>query len=396
MMSTFDPQPTAFKRPASADRSGGTVATVVPLRLSELSTNALDAWERLADRAAEPNPFFRRDYVQAASAAHGVEPLLLVGESGGEWACCLPVHPVPRWRRLAVPCLAPWMPDITFLSTPLVDRDRIEEAVTALAAFVSAERDCAALVLDPVDPEGIVGAALGDALLLAGHEPVAYADWERAALHRRPEPTYVEEAMSSKRRKELRRLRRALGRDVGAEVELVDRSHDPAAWDDFLRLESAGWKGEAGTALASKAERAAFFRAMCRAGAEAGHLQILSLVCGGHTVAMQCNLIDGDTLFGFKVAYDAEFSRFSPGALLEIDAIGFFHESVSAERADSCAAEDSDLVNRIWPDRRRMQTLIVPTASRRAALVGPNLAAEALARRVARAARARWGRAEQS
>jgi len=385
----------ALDLPANPASPGDVVVHVVPLRLSDLSTNALDAWDRLAARAADPNPFFRREFVQAASTSYGKDPLLLVGATGSEWIFCLPVDPVPRWRRLAVPCLAPWMPDVTYLSNPLVDADYVEEAARALAAFVATERETAALILDPIDPDDASGAALTDAFVMAGHEPIRYAEWERGALHRRAEPTYVDEAMSAKRRKELRRLRRALGRDLGGEVELVDRSDDPSACDEFLRLEGAGWKGSEGTALLSNPATAAFFRSMGESATAAGRLQILSLEGAGRTIAMQCNLIDRGTLFGFKVAYDDEFSRYSPGSLLEVDAIGLFHEKGLAA-ADSCAAGDSEMINRIWPDRRRMQTLIVPTASRRAALIEPNLAAEAFARRVARGARARWGRAPKS
>jgi hypothetical protein len=104
---------------------------------------------------------------------------------------------------------------------------------------------------------------------------------------------------------------------------------------------------------------------------------------------MQCNLVDGGVVFGFKVAYDEALARFSPGALLEVDAFRVFHESPSLKSADSCASPDSELVNRIWPDRRRLQTLIVPTQARRAALIGPNIAAEAAGRKVVRVARAR-------
>ena len=393
-MSTIDPHLPTRGLPASPDPFGGAV-DVVPIRLSDLDTSALEAWDRLADRAAEPNPFFRRAFVQAASEAHEMDPLLLVGASGGEWLLCLPVGR-SRWRRLAVACLVPWMPDVTYLSTPLVDRDHVEAAARGLANFPEMERRAAALVLDPIDPDGDVGRALGDAFLLAGREPIRYAEWERGALHRRPEPTYVEEAMSAKRRKELRRLRRSLGRDLGAEAELVDRSGDPGACDEFLRMEAAGWKGDEGTALASSPQREAFFRSMCASATAAGRLQMLSLECAGRTIAMQCNLIDGGTLFGFKVAYDAEFARYSPGSLLEVDAIGLFHESDHLAVADSCAAGDSEMINRIWPDRRRLQTLIVPTASWRARLIEPNLAAEALARRVAHASRARRERAPKS
>lgn len=393
IVSTIDPHPPARDRPANLGVPGCVDISVDPIRLSALSSSDLEAWDLLAERAAESNPFFRREFVQAAAEAFDTDPLLLVGATGGEWMLCLPVVAVARWRRLAMPCLAPWMPDVTFLSTPLVDRDHVDDAARGLADYLSAERRSVALVLDPVDPDSKVGRALGDAFVLAGREPVVYADWQRGALHRRPEPTYVEEAMSAKRRKELRRLRRALDRDLDGEAKLVDRTDDPEACDEFMHIEADGWKGAEGTALSSNSNSEAFFRSMCRSEAAAGRLQMLSLECAGRTIAMQCNLVDGDTLFGFKVAYHSDFARYSPGSLLEVDSIGHFHESDGLAAADSCAAGDSEIINRIWPDRRHMQTLIVPTAARRAALIEANLTAEAFARRVAHAARARWSRA---
>jgi CelD/BcsL family acetyltransferase involved in cellulose biosynthesis len=359
------------------------------MSLSSLGDGDRAAWSRLAARAAEPNPFFRPDFVASAAAAHRRDPVLVVVMSDDEWIACIPVAPGARWGRLWMPVLAPWMPTLGFLATPLIDESRLTDAAHALAVFVSVEQEAAALVLDPIDPDGPVAGALRQAFAAVGVRPIAYAVWERAALRRRPEATYVEEAMSAKRRKELRRQRRALERELGGPATTVDRSGDPDAYDEFLRLERESWKGDAGTALACTPEGASFFRSMCSTSARDGILQMLALEVRGRTVAMQCNLLDGRVLFGYKVAYDRELAPFSPGAQLEVDGIGVFHDSGAADAADSCAAPDNDVVNRIWPDRRTLQTLIVPTGSTRARLVGPSLAAEAIGRRIVRGTRAR-------
>jgi CelD/BcsL family acetyltransferase involved in cellulose biosynthesis len=357
-------------------------ATVATIRLSELDAEGRSAWRRLADSAAEPNPFYRPEFVEAAAGAHGDDPLLLVVTGSDGWLGCLPVTPARRWRRLPILGLAPWMPDLAFVSTPLLDGDRFDEAAGALAGFIARAGAWGALVLNAIEPGGAVGTALTRAFAAAGTTTILYAEWERAALFRRPQPTYLEEAMSAKRRKEMRRLRRTLERETGGPVQVVERSADASACTDFLALERAGWKGEAGTALASTAAGAAFFRSMC-AGLEAdGRIQLLALQAGERTVAMQSNLIDGGVMFGFKVAYDPALARFSPGALLEVEALQVFHESPSIVTADSCAASDSELINRIWPDRRRLQTLIVPTGSWRGAAIRPSLAATRYARRI--------------
>ncbi len=115
--------------------------------------------------------------------------------------------------------------------------------------------------------------------------------------------------------------------------------------------------------------------------ADHGRAQLLELRAGDVTAAMQVNLIDGGHLFGFKVAFDRELARYSPGALLEVDALEVFHESGSTVAGDSCAAPDNDLMNAIWPDRVRVQTVLVPTGARRARLMRSSLRLERGARR---------------
>ena len=369
----------------AADDGGDPATAVATMRLSELGADDYADWRRLADRAAEPNPFHRPEFVDAVAKSHAQDPLVLVVKSTEGWLACLPVTPVRSWRRIPARVLAPWRPDLAFVSTPLVDRDHVGAAADALAGFVATSDTWGALVLGVIDPGGVVGTALLRAFADAGTTPLVYRDWERAALRRRPQPTYVEEALSSKRRKELRRLRRGLERETGSPLHTVDQSGEAAAWDEFLDLECAGWKGEVGTALASTPEGAASFRAMCAGLAADDRLQILSLRTGDRTVAMQCNMIDGEVMFAFKVAYDPALGRFSPGTLLEVDAIQVFHDAQAVGLADSCAEPDSEFINRLWPDRLRFQTLIVPTGSWRAAPIGPTL----VARRLLKGARAR-------
>ena len=90
---------------------------------------------------------------------------------------------------------------------------------------------------------------------------------ERAMLERRPEDDYLS-GMKTKRRRELDRQRRRLGEELGGEgpAETVDRSEDPDAVADFLRLEAGGWKGREGTAMAAQERDAA---------PHAGHLRPL-------------------------------------------------------------------------------------------------------------------------
>ncbi|MDP9385835.1 MAG: GNAT family N-acetyltransferase [Actinomycetota bacterium] len=358
------------------------------LTTASLAPDDVEAWTGLADRAAEPNPFLRPEFVVSSAVATGEDMTLIRVRDGERWLALLPVGRTRRWRRTQLPVLPPWLPEYAYLGTPLVDGGALEPAVDALLDLLAGERRTTALVLHPFDPGGPLGHTLAARLQSRRIEPLVYAEFDRAALRRRPECTYLVESLSGDSRKKLRSRKRALGRELGGEPAVVDRSDDPAAWEAFLAMELGGWKGERGTALASDPRDAAFFRRMCAGMAARGHLQVVALEAGGRTASMQCNLVDGPALYGFKVAYDAELARFSPGALLEAEAIHrLHHEMPAVEFADSCADPANELINRIWPDRRRLQTLMVPTGSRRGRLMKPAVGVEVAVRRVIRRGR---------
>ena len=349
----------------------------------------VEAWDRLSGRAVEPNPFLRPDFALPALIERGHDAELLVVREGPEWLACLAVRRAARWGRIPVPCLVPWMPDAVFLATPLLDAAALDRAAAAGVEAGERERRAAALVLDLFDPDGPAGAALVAAAQARGVRSVVARDFERGALRRRPEETYLAEAVGTARRKSLRKSRRRLSRELGAEPVLVDRSDEPAAWDAFLAMEAAGWKGAEGTAIACTEGDAAFFRSMCSRMAAEGRLQMLALEGGGRTVAMQCNLIDRDVAYAFKIAYDEALAAYSPGVLLEVAGFEYFHRETPAVLADSCATPDNAFINELWPDRRRLQTLLLLTPAPHSRLVPPALRAEGVARRAWRRARRR-------
>ena len=124
-----------------------------------------------------------------------------------------------------------------------------------------------------------------------GIEPIDYEAFDRAALVRRPEGDYLEEKVSKGRARELRRLRRQLGEQLGGPIEVLDRSGDAEAVEGFLRAEAAGWKGREGTAFACTPEDADFFREVCARFGAAGRLQLLVMTAAGVDVAWKVNFV---------------------------------------------------------------------------------------------------------
>jgi CelD/BcsL family acetyltransferase involved in cellulose biosynthesis len=325
--------------------------------LQSLSGEDLRAWDRLSQRAAEPNPFFERPFVLAAArafAATGVFLLVVEGDGAGCWGGCLPVVPRRILRRPLL--LSAWQHPYSFLGTPLVDSELTEEFAEALVRGVGAPWPGRLLTLQRC-ADGPVLAAI-EAAAIASPRTRVFAERrsERAALERRPEPTYLD-GLSPHHRREYGRLRRRLGEELGAEVTVHDRSDSPAAVGEFLRLEASGWKGREGTAMTASGD-AELFRRLCEEFASQGRLQMLSLEAGGRVAAMKCNLKAGDALFGFKIAFDEELRRFSPGIQLEVENVDVFHQR-SELLTDSCATPTNEMINRLWPDRRTIVKLIL-------------------------------------
>jgi CelD/BcsL family acetyltransferase involved in cellulose biosynthesis len=293
---------------------------------------------------------------------------------------------VTSWRGVPGRALVGWRHMYCFLATPLVAGPNIEAVLAELIA--GGLRTAGCLILDYVDADGALAEPLARALA-AGAWCVELERFERAAIHRRANNDYLEQTVSAGHRGNLRRVRRRLEAGVG-ELTLRERSDDPAAYDEFVSIEGAGWKGAAGTAFACDPRHLKFFREMCAHFADSGRLELLALSSEERTVAMKVNLRAGQGTFGFKTAFDETLSRFSPGIQLEIESMAHFHASPSAW-IDSCSDASNETLNRIWGDRRPLQAVV---ACRRGALGAPPYAAwtvatAALAARRRRAERKR-------
>jgi CelD/BcsL family acetyltransferase involved in cellulose biosynthesis len=345
------------------------------IALGDLKDTEIASWRDLAARALEPNPFYEPEYALPLARELGqldTTALLTVANEDG-WTACLPVTR-SRWHRIPLRSLASWHGHVLYglLGTPLVAADGGAEALEELVDGILRKRRVSFAAFEEVSEDGAVGALL-NGLLRDRPSALPIERFERAALRRRPELTYIEETLNSKRRRELRRQRRKLGEELGAEPVAVDRAGDDAAYEALVALEAAGRKSERGTVMAADERHSRFFVEMCRNFAALGRLQLLALEAGDETLALQCNLAGGDTIFRVKIAYDERWAAYSPGIQLELDVVADFHERRSAVLMDSCASPNNAMINRLWPDRRAVATWALPATGPRGWLAGRTL-----------------------
>ena len=224
-----------------------------------------------------------------------------------------------------------------------------------LAHFDRSPRTALFLHLPELPADGPLNRALDAVLDETTRLGVTVEEAERAMLCSDLSPSaYYERAFSAKRRKELRRLKKRLSECGELTFERLSDSEKLERWvDEFLALEAAGWKGDAGSALACASETKTLFRSAMMGAAAAGKLERLAFRLDGKPIAMLANFVSPPGAFSFKTAFDEDYARFSPGLLLQIENLDLLNRS-DVKWADSCAVEGHSMIERIWGDKRRM------------------------------------------
>jgi CelD/BcsL family acetyltransferase involved in cellulose biosynthesis len=104
------------------------------------------------------------------------------------------------------------------------------------------------------------------------------------------------------------------------QLRVLSAGTDPATFRDgleaFYVMEAAGWKGAAGTAIASDPNTLAFYNAIADLGRREEFILLNLLELNGIPIAGSFNVIAGHQLIGMKTAYLEEYSSYSPGHLL--------------------------------------------------------------------------------
>jgi CelD/BcsL family acetyltransferase involved in cellulose biosynthesis len=268
-------------------------------------------WDDLADRAGA-DPFARPGWFSAWWGAFGDEGRLGVVALRG----------AGRLRALA-PLVrrGPITSSPTNAHTPrfaLLGED--DESLEDLAAILLRLRQ-RRLSLSPLDAGGPSLAAMRSA-----GEAARYRLVERVELqspYRSLEGIgAADELVERKMRKELRRCRRRL-EELGTLALVAERGDGAldAALADAFEVEARGWKGGAGTAIASSPETRRFYEDVARWAARRGSLRLMQLRLDGRLLAFELDLLEGGSLYSLKAGFDPEHARHSPGHLVALAAV---------------------------------------------------------------------------
>lgn len=317
-------------------------------------------WEALAAEAAEPNPFYEPWMLLPALDAYGA------GEEGAGFRCAavwldgtlaglFPMRLERRWRRMPVRAARSWRHRNMVVATPLVRAKTASECVAALLAA----RVAPVLEFEWTPADGAFYGALAETAGDAGYPWLVTDAYARAVLLRERDPR---SRFNSNMKNNLRRWRSRLAAHGELTPARLSSGDDVAAWlDEFMRLEASGWKGRAGTALASREDDRRFAGEVLAEAFRRGRLIITGLDLGGRALARHCMLAAGEGAFTFKIAYDETYAGCSPGILAEVDNVRQFFESPGPRWIDSNTARANTSYGRVWKDRRTVQRVAVGT-----------------------------------
>lgn len=340
----------------------------------------IPAWETLSNTSIERNVFFEPEMLlPALDVYRDAEPRVLLayakprGKPNGEPVLCglFPLAISSDQKQTRLRSFETWRYPQAFLTTPLLRSDVGLETLEAFWRYLEAQKRAPLFVtFNGVNGDGPFQRLLIQFLQTTGSPSFVRSQHSRA-LFLPSESTEAYFARWSRvRRHSVTRLEKRLGELGELTLESLQADGNLSTWlDEFLQLEANGWKGRVGTALGINDSDKEFTKQMLERSFHSGKLMMLALKLDGKTIAIKCNILSGRCGFAWKIAYDESLYKYSPGCVLEKLNVEQMHALNCCDWMDSCAAPNHPMIDSLWPDRRVIQSVSIPTQRRGSNLV---------------------------
>lgn len=338
------------------------------LRLADYAAMG-QAFSELARHALEANPHMAPAAVAAVTELVDEEDIVILAAWFSEalgferlvgiWA----LRRRRDWRSGLAPILvAPLLPLYEVSSVPVIDRDHADDVAGAMLRFLAAAGDLPKTLALPLLPlEGPSFPALSEACRMTGGTLRLYERWQRPVMLPAPggdAERYLRRALGQSYKKRMQQFRTVTKRGT-ATFRRLRGAAARAELNAFLALELSGWKGKAGTAIASRPRDDAYFQRLATLTAEADMLQLDALLLDGKPIAMGLLLDCAGTRHFIKITYDESQGRLSPGRNLAIAMLRADFAGTPPAFFDSGAGEEVDAGTYPWGERREMANAIL-------------------------------------
>jgi CelD/BcsL family acetyltransferase involved in cellulose biosynthesis len=362
-MTSASAAPVAVARERAGDVPRRVVAGRAEWRTLSTLEMIREEWRDLSLRALEPNVFYDPAFALAAAPVFGTDAGAVTVWSRTSPDRLIGLFPARIERRYGVMAtLTGWTHPYAPFGAPLIDQDEAEAAIVAFLDHVEASDRLPGLIMLPlITAEGPFADVLSRVLMRHGGRAERFGEHARALLA--PDSRqlgYLDQAITGKKLKELRRQRRRL-LDKGQLKTVTARGPDemPRALSDHLALEAQGWKGRAGTAALQHAAVRAFMERALADLATQGGVRIDRLMQNNHPLASTITLRSHNAAWFWKIAYDEDFARYSPGVQISLDLTEALLAEPEVVRADSCATADHPMIDHLWRERLVLTDLLI-------------------------------------
>lgn len=278
-----------------------------------------DEWRNLCNEAADDQPFYRPEWIAAHVRAFSprAKIVLLTVSSEGKLLFVLPL--LQEWSVFSgVPLRklrAPVNSHSCRFDAVRHSGSQGDAAVVAAWSYLQNLRGWDLLEMQDV-PEGSTISALALAASRNGFHAVPVPNLSNPYVPIPADPSGFEKLpINARLRGKLRAIRRELDSHGGLKFVRVDKT-DRALLDRFYELESAGWKGREGSAIACNPNIRQFYDEIARSAERFGYLCMYSLEFNGELLAAHFGLSHRSRYFSPKLAYNEKLPQYASGHLI--------------------------------------------------------------------------------
>lgn len=338
-------------------------------RVADLDARYIAAWQRLEASALEPNVYLSPHFALPASRLaprRGVFVAALEQEHGSELELlCLGLFERRLVsRQMPIPHLRAFQSRHSYLTGLLVRRDAAAEWLRRFRRALAGGAYLAGIEFMNQLPHGPLYEMLRSEGSEFGGRWIEYGATKRAVLDAAHSGgDYIEERLSAKRKKALRRSWRQLSGGGAVDWRIVQGSACPDAAEWFLALEHKGWKGKTGSSLRAVPADEAFFREVVHRLAEQNRVFFTELLVGRRIIASAVYFIAGSHAFAFKIGWDPEFACASPGFLNELEFVRAFPAVLPQIVAVDSGATQGAFIETLWCGRRTLASGFYATSA---------------------------------
>ncbi len=339
----------------------GVVRIVSVQQPAELRSHVA-AWELLASNASEDNPFYEHwmliPALECLGEDKGVEVLFVY--RGEELVGVIPIQLQSRYRGAPLSHLQLWQYRHCYLCTPLVTKGAESTFWVAFFGWLRERRLPALTVWNWASADGPLHGAL-EQLARRNGWVVRRTSYERAVLEGEINgEEYVKTVLSGKHRRDVGRLEKRLSEEGTYAYSRVDSESEVDRWlEFFFGLEAGGWKGREGTAMRTNPGDRDFMNRVVQWALRSKRVILSMSQLDGKPIACRCDFVARQSSFGFKIAFNEEYSKYRPGLLLELWRLRMLSPSLHTY-FDSCSQPGS-MFDRLWSGRRKIANVSIAT-----------------------------------